>query len=85
MHPGKNSDKDGLGGPLGSRANAVKQYKKFKNKRKKDLQAIKKQNKMIYIIAKESESCRELKNTKNTRDKAPKNSGYYSKDSSNKE
>ena len=43
------SVKDGLGGPLGSRVNDVKHYKKSENKWKKDLKALNNQNK--YFIA----------------------------------
>ena len=39
----QNYVRDGMGGPMGSRAEAVKQYKKSENKRKKELEALKKQ------------------------------------------
>ena len=48
-------------GYLGNRSNAVKQYKKSKRKWKKELKALKNQNKMLYRIAKKYESCHELK------------------------
>ena len=35
------SIKYGLGGPMGSMTDAVKQYKKYENKRKKDMKALK--------------------------------------------
>ena len=41
-HPDQKSIRDGLVRPLGSRAEAVKQYKKSKNKRKKELNDINK-------------------------------------------
>ena len=42
----------------------MKQNNKTKNKRKKELKALKKKNKMIYSIAKKTGSHREIKNTK---------------------
>ena len=55
----------GLVGPLEGRSEAVKQYKKSKNKWKNDMKALNKQNKILYSIAKKSGSRRELKNIKN--------------------
>ena len=46
--------KDVIGGSMGSRANNVKQYKRSENKRKKELKALKKQKKKLYIIDKKS-------------------------------
>ena len=43
---------------MGSRAEAVKQWKKSENKWNRDLQALKKQNKNIYIIYKKTGSRR---------------------------
>ena len=41
---GKRSDqksiKDGLGGPMGSRAGSLKQWKKYKNKCKKEIKSL---------------------------------------------
>ena len=83
---GKNSDqqsiKDVLGGELGHRDNVVKQYKTSKQKRKKELKDIRKQNKMFYSISKKSGSRRELKNIKKIKDKASKNHSYSIRDSS---
>ena len=83
---GKRSDQqsiqDGLGGDLGNRANAVKQYKKYEHKCKKYLKAIKNQNEMLYIIAKKSGSRRELINISNIKAKASKKRSNYSSDSS---
>ena len=45
-----------MGVPVGSMDDSVKQYKKSKNKCKKDLKSLKKQNKMIYSIDKKSGS-----------------------------
>ena len=41
---------DGLGGPLGSRADAVKQYNKSEHKWKKEMKALKKQNKIFIAL-----------------------------------
>ena len=56
--------KDGLGGPTGSRTNALQQYNKSENKPKKDMKYPKKQNKMLYSIAKKSGSRRDIKKTR---------------------
>ena len=56
--------KDRLGGPMGSRAEYVKQYKKSKSKCKKYMKALKKQNKMLFSIAKKYGLRRELKKIK---------------------
>ena len=63
----KRTIKDGIGGPMGSRTNAAQQYKKSENKWKKELKALKKQNKMIYSISKNSVSHREIQKIKNIR------------------
>ena len=59
---GKRSDQKsiryGLGGLMGSRAEVVKQYKKSKNKWKKDLKPRRKQNKILYSISKKTNSRR---------------------------
>ena len=55
---------------MGSRTDTVKQYKKSENKWKKDLEGFKKQNKMLYSIAKKSGSRREIKMIKKIRAKA---------------
>ena len=49
---------------------------------KKELKALKKQNKMLFIIAKNSVSCRKLKNIMNIRAKSSKKRCNYSSDSS---
>ena len=73
---GKCSDQQpieyGLGVALGNRSDDVKQYKNSKHKCKKDLKYLKNQNKMLYIIAKKSESRRELKNIKRSRSSLPR-------------
>ena len=63
---------DVLGGPMESRAESMKQYNKYESKRKKDIKALKKQNKMLFIISKKSGSYRELKKIKNIRAKSAK-------------
>ena len=68
----QNSIKYGLGGSMGSRADSVKQYKKFKNKWKKDLKALMNQHKIIYSIINKSGSRRELKNINNIKAKYSK-------------
>ena len=54
VHNNKNI-KDRMGVSVGSRDDNVKQYKKYEKKWKKDLKALKKQTKMLYIIAKNQE------------------------------
>ena len=53
--------KDGMGRPMGSRTDAVKQYNNSENKWNKELKALKKYNKMIYIIVNKSGSRRDIK------------------------
>ena len=55
----------------------MKQYNKSENKWKKYLKATKKQNKMVYSIANQAGSRRELKNIKRIRAKASKNCKKY--------
>ena len=62
--------RDGLGGPMVSRAEAVNQYKKPGNKWKKYLKDLKKQNKMLYRIANNFGSRREIKKSKKIKAKA---------------
>ena len=50
----------------------MKQYMNPKNNWNKDLKALRKQDKMLYIIAKKSGLHLELKNIKNIRAKTPK-------------
>ena len=54
----QNSIKDGLEGSLGSRDDATKQYKNSEHKWKKELKALKNQNKMLYSIARKPGSRR---------------------------
>ena len=68
------SIKDRLGGPMVSRTNAVKQYKKSEKKWKKYLKYLKKQNKMLYRTAKKFGSRREIKRIKKIREKDSKKS-----------
>ena len=58
---------------MGSRNEDVKQYKKSKSKTNKYIKALKKQNKMLYIISKKSISRREIKKIKKIGSKASKN------------
>ena len=60
----------------------MKYYKKSKSKWKKERKALKKQNKILFIIAKNSSSRRELNNIKKIRAKASKNRCDPSRDSS---
>ena len=80
----QNSIKDGLRGPLGGRAEAVKPCKKYENERKKELKALKKQNKMLYIIAKNFGLRYKLKKIKKIKNKDSKkhcdSSSDYSSD-----
>ena len=68
----KCSIKYGMGGPIGSRNNAVQQHKKYEKKWKKDLKALKKQNKILYSITKKSGSRHEIQKINNTRKEASK-------------
>ena len=61
-----------LRGPMGSRAEAVKQYKWSESKQNKEIQALKKKNKMLYSITKKYGSRRETNNIKKIRAKASK-------------
>ena len=49
----------------------MKQYNKSESKRKKDLKALKKQNKMIFSISKKSGLRREINNIKKSRENIP--------------
>ena len=69
-----------MGGPIGSRNPAAEQHKKSENKRKKELKALKKQNKMLYSIAKKSSSPREIKKIKKIRAEAIKETNSSSED-----
>ena len=71
-HSNHKSVKDGMVIRLGNKDEAVKQFKKFKNKWKKELKALKKQNKTLYSIFKKSGLRRELKNIKNIKAKVSK-------------
>ena len=55
---------------MSSRADTVKQYKNSEKKWRKNLKSLKKQNKMLYIIANKSSSLREIKKIKKIREKA---------------
>ena len=69
-----------MGGPIGSSNHVVKQHKKSENKWKKELKALKKQNKMIYSISKNSVSHREIQKIKNIRKEDSKEKYYSSED-----
>ena len=74
--------KYGMGGPVVSRTDSVKHYKKSEKKRKKELKAIKKHNKMLYSISKKSGLLREIKNIKKIRAKAYNKGSNSSSDDS---
>ena len=81
---GQRSIKEVLGGALGNRDDVVKHDKKSEHKWKKELKYLKKQNKILYSIAKKSGSRHELKKIKNIKANASKKcSNYSSKYSSN--
>ena len=63
------------------RVEDVKQWNKSRNKWKKEINDIKKQNKILYNIAKKAGSLRETKNTKEIKAKAPKKGRNDSNDS----
>ena len=67
---------------LGNRADAVNHYKKSEHKRKKDIEALKKHNKIIFRIVKSSVSRCELNMINKIRAKAYNNCSYSSSDSS---
>ena len=70
--------KEGLGGALDNRFDSVKHYKKSEHKYKKYLNALKKQNKILYSISKKSGSHRELRKIKKIKAKASKKRNYSS-------
>ena len=86
---GKCSDqqsiKEVLGGALYNRADAIKHYKKYEHKWKKELKALKNKNKIIFIIDKKYGARRELKKIKNIKAKAYKKRSYSSSDCSSSE
>ena len=53
-HTNQNTINDGLWGPVGSSAEAVKQYQKSDSKWKKELKTLKKQKNMLFSISKKS-------------------------------
>ena len=57
---------------MGNRAEAVKQYKKSENHWEKELKDLKKQNRILYSIAKKSSSRRELKISRISRLRLPR-------------
>ena len=69
-----------MGGPMGSRTDAVKQYNKSGNKQEKDLKDIKKQNKILYRISEKPSSHREIKKIKQITEKAYMKTNDYSSD-----
>ena len=70
-----------MGGTLVNRASTVKKYQKSEKKRKRDLEALKKQNKIIFIMAKRSGSHRELEKIKKMHAKESKKHDYSISDS----
>ena len=78
------SVKDGLVRHLGNKDETMKQFNKYKNKWKKEMKALKKQNKMMYSTAKKSGLRRELKNIKNIKAKACNERSYSSRNYSRK-
>ena len=75
--PKKKSIKEGLGGLLGNRYDAINSYKNSEHKWKKDIKALKNKNKMIFSIDMKSISRRELNNIKKIKAKASKKCSYY--------
>ena len=84
-HTKQKTINDGLGGPMGSRYEAVKQSNKSKNKQNKELKALDKQNKMLFRISKKSGLRRKLNNIQNIRAKASKKRYKSSSNSSSDE
>ena len=67
-----------LGGALDNRAYAIKNYKKYEHKWKKELKPLKKQNKMIFSVSKKSGSSRKLNNINKISAKASNKCSYPS-------
>ena len=84
-HSNHKSVKYGLVIHLGNKYEAVKQFKKSKNKWKKELKALKKQNKIMYSISKKSGLRHKLNNIKNIKAKASKKHSNYSSEPSRDE
>ena len=80
--PDQHSIKEVLGGSLCNRADAVKHYKKYEHKWRKELKALKKQNEMLYRISNNSGSRHKLKRIKNIKAKACRKRSYYRSNSS---
>ena len=76
------SVKEVMGGYIGNRAESIKNYNKYEHKWKKELKALKKQNKMLYIISKKYSSRRKLKNINNIKAEASRNHRYSVSNSS---
>ena len=72
--------KDVMVGTMVSRNNDVQQYKKSKNKWKKELKDLKKQNKMLYSISNKSDSRCDIKNINKIRSKYSKKTSESSSD-----
>ena len=75
----------GLGGNLGNRDAAVKQFNTAGKKWKRDLKSLKRQNKILYSMVKHTGFHRELKKIKSIRDKIAKNNDSYSRNRSSSE
>ena len=65
-----------MGGTLVNRASTVKKYQKSEKKLKREMEALKKQNKIIFSMAKRSGSHRELKKIKKMHAKESKKHDY---------
>ena len=79
--PKKKSIKEGLGGLLGNRYDAINSYKNSEHKWKKELKALQKPNKIIFRITKNYGSHCELNMIKKIKAKDFKKCSYYSSDS----
>ena len=69
-----------MGGPISSRNHNVQQHKKSEKKWKKELKALKDQNKMLYSIAKNSGSRCEIQKIQKIRKEASKDTYSSSED-----
>ena len=69
---------------MGIRAEAVKRYKRSESKCKKEIKALKKQNKILYRISNKFGTSREIKKIDNMRSKGSKKRHSDSIDSSTK-
>ena len=79
----QNSIKDGLGVPLGNRANFVNHYQKTEKKWRREMKTLKKQKNMLFTMADKSVSCHEIKKINKMNFKVSKKLSYSGSNISN--